>query len=753
MSDNDVEVKFGASLSDLQASVNEAKSNLSGFAEHAKAQADGIKESFTRLAEAVGVAFTIDSFKNWVEGEAELGEQTERTAAKLGITAQQASELSGMAVLTGTSFEGLERAFERLQPQLAQAETGSGRVAAALNALGISAKEFAALPIPQQIERAAEAFSHFADGPTKTAAAMALLGRAGAEMLPFLDRGKEGIEELGTIMSRTGAVMTNEMAASFAGTKEDLNEMSLAWQGLSNKFFDVANGPIDAVIRKITSLIESLKESDIRAGVELLANDAIDIAAAVAQFAVETKVHWDALIDDILAAPRAIGDAFAAVGGTLASVRAAINSVTHGDDDLRAAFPASAFGGIDAAAEKFAFQLQAIDDAAKKAKASVAAALSGSTGANPYGDLSGATFPGVGKPQVKSLDMGADTAAKQQTEATQTALNEEIKAYQDAAKQEEKALDDKLSHHQISDSEWLSQSLAALQKELTETTAVYQQELAQAGLTSEQKAQIKEREADAIRAINNQIVADERKAADETTKAYQDAGNEILSAWNSNLRGLLSGTESFHTAFLHTLGDLVIKWIEAVEKLVVQWVAGEAAKTAATNAGAAARTASGAGEASAGIAMDAMTAIKSIITSAAEAFAGVFGFLAPVLGPGAAGPAAAAEGMVLGKAGAVTSADIGMWQVPGDQMAMIHRNELIMPAAQAGAFRDMLSGAAATGGGASVSANVAPQFHVHAMDAQTVASTLMGNRAAIVKAVGQAVRDGAHHGVRGLRFA
>ena len=86
--------------------------------------------------------------------------------------------------------------------------------------------------------------------------------------------------------------------------------------------------------------------------------------------------------------------------------------------------------------------------------------------------------------------------------------------------------------------------------------------------------------------------------------------------------------------------------------------------------------------------------VRSILSSAAEAFAGVFGFLAPIMGPFAAGPATAAQATVAGMAGAVASADIGMWRVPQDMLTLVHHNELVMPAAQAGAFRGMLSGEA-----------------------------------------------------------
>ena len=182
-----------------------------------------------------------------------------------------------------------------------------------------------------------------------------------------------------------------------------------------------------------------------------------------------------------------------------------------------------------------------------------------------------------------------------------------------------------------------------------------------------------------------------REALDQQTQAYEKLGDTITGAFNSQLRGLLSGTESWSTAFKSVLGQLLIDFIEFSERSVVRWVAGEAAKTAATTAGTAARTSAETAGAAASLASQGAAMIRSILGSAAEAFAGVFGFLAPIMGPFAAGPAAAAQATVAAAAGGVASADIGMWSVPADMLTLVHHNELIMPAAEAGAFRGLLS--------------------------------------------------------------
>ncbi|PPQ26851.1 hypothetical protein CCR94_21550, partial [Rhodoblastus sphagnicola] len=94
---------------------------------------------------------------------------------------------------------------------------------------------------------------------------------------------------------------------------------------------------------------------------------------------------------------------------------------------------------------------------------------------------------------------------------------------------------------------------------------------------------------------------------------------------------------------------------------------------------------------------------------------------------------------------------IGAWSIPQSQLAMVHQNELIMPAAEAGAFRSMLSNQA-NGGGAQAQGGGDTHVHlnVSAMDAASVKSWLGANSRQIMKAMNQAMRNGDHLGLRRL---
>ena len=100
------------------------------------------------------------------------------------------------------------------------------------------------------------------------------------------------------------------------------------------------------------------------------------------------------------------------------------------------------------------------------------------------------------------------------------------------------------------------------------------------------------------------------------------------------------------------------------------------------------------------------------MASAAEAFAGVFGFLSPVMGPAAAGPAAAAEATVSGVGDAISAA--GGYDVPPGVSGLMryHEREMMLPAPLAERIRNM-TGQDGGGPGGGAMHIERPHFHFH----------------------------------------
>jgi len=176
---DDVTITIGAAIGGLIEGVSEANESLKELSETVK---------------LLAAAFAIKEVTEFMNAMGELGEQAERTSKMLGVNTTSVQEMGLEAKLTGGTAESLTMMMERFQLSLQHAQNVTSQQAAALKALGISAKDFIGLSPDQQMLKLSDAVSKFADGGNKTAAVMALIGRQGAQMIPVLDQGRVGLE-------------------------------------------------------------------------------------------------------------------------------------------------------------------------------------------------------------------------------------------------------------------------------------------------------------------------------------------------------------------------------------------------------------------------------------------------------------------------------------------------------------------------------------------------------------------------------
>jgi hypothetical protein len=185
-----------------------------------------------------------------------------------------------------------------------------------------------------------------------------------------------------------------------------------------------------------------------------------------------------------------------------------------------------------------------------------------------------------------------------------------------------------------------------------------------------------------------EVFAQKVKAVnDEVQQSFQSMFTGIMHASDIAVTGLLRGTMTWKQAFLSVLGGIWSQFAQMVEGMIVKWAAGEATKTVATLAGEQARVAAASAGAVEGQAILFAAAFKQIMADAGKTFAGVFAFLSPLMGPFAAGPAAAAGAVVAGVATGLPSFDTGAWSLPSDMVARVHKGEMIVPAQQAEQMR------------------------------------------------------------------
>jgi hypothetical protein len=231
---------------------------------------------------------------------------------------------------------------------------------------------------------------------------------------------------------------------------------------------------------------------------------------------------------------------------------------------------------------------------------------------------------------------------------------------------------------------------------------------------------------------NIDMVKLDAQAIAEQTKEWNKGLSMITSSFNTQLRGLLAGTTTWSQAWKKMLGDMIIKFIEFGEQMLQNWIAVELAKTTASIMGNTARKASDEAGTAASLATTLAAAIKAITIDASKVFGGVFGFLAPEMGPAAAAPAAAAAGSVLAT---TPSLDVGGY-VMRSGLAMVHQGEVI-PAAQ---VRMPYAGNGTGGGDTHLHAAV----NISAVDSRSIRRFFNDNAHHMVRALQRGLKGGAH---------
>ena len=199
------------------------------------------------------------------------------------------------------------------------------------------------------------------------------------------------------------------------------------------------------------------------------------------------------------------------------------------------------------------------------------------------------------------------------------------------------------------------------------------------------------------------------------------------------MAGLINRTTTWQSAMNNVWNSVLDHQLRSLQKMLVNHFAHEAAKTGATATGNATRNTFDLLGATKSIAISAWKTIMQIGHEAALAAAGAYAALAGIPGIGpfiAPAASAAALAAVLSLGASIASAAGGWGDIPQDQMAMVHKNEMILPASIASPLRASLANGGApalaslSSGGNQGGGDTHIHFSVNAMDAQSFKSAM-----------------------------
>jgi phage-related protein len=187
---------------------------------------------------------------------------------------QDASRLRFAAHETGVSYETLAKSTGKLSKALVAANGSEKAHAAMIKTLGFEYRDAAGhvLPMSQMLPKLADKFSKMQAGPEKTALAMKLFGKAGTDMLPFLNKGASGIAELEKQSDKFGLTLTGKNIDALKKAKMSQREWNASLDGLKvqigaqvlpmmNKLVGFIRDHIIPVVTAITGFVQKHKNA------------------------------------------------------------------------------------------------------------------------------------------------------------------------------------------------------------------------------------------------------------------------------------------------------------------------------------------------------------------------------------------------------------------------------------------------------------------------------------------------------------
>lgn len=218
-------------------------------------------EKITAIGLAMGAAIATGTAA-LIEGSIDAADKLGKLAQATGTTAETLSVLSYAGKLAGVETEQLGKGLEKLSQAAFKAQNGNQGLQNIFGRLGVSATDSNGRLKDSGVlmEELAVKFSGTADGAGKTALAMALFGKAGAALIPFLNQYGAEQARVNEEAHQFGLVLSTSTVEIAAKAHDNLMRLQEVLRGVG---FAVLGATLPAMVDLSDKLVQIAKDADI----------------------------------------------------------------------------------------------------------------------------------------------------------------------------------------------------------------------------------------------------------------------------------------------------------------------------------------------------------------------------------------------------------------------------------------------------------------------------------------------------------
>lgn len=226
-------IELALKADNFLASVKNAQNEAKAMERTLKPLGDMAQNLGAKLTALGGVA--AGSFTLMAKRAADLGDNMLDLSKKTGIGMKELSAYELLAKKSGTSFDGLSAGLTKLNRTIFEGATGSKEQAEIFSAMGIALRDSSGQirETSDILPQLAARFAQLEDGATKTALSVKVFGKAGADLIPFLNEGPAGLRQAAEETQKFNRALTEADGVMGDKFNESVTNLKTATDGLS----------------------------------------------------------------------------------------------------------------------------------------------------------------------------------------------------------------------------------------------------------------------------------------------------------------------------------------------------------------------------------------------------------------------------------------------------------------------------------------------------------------------------------------
>ena len=252
---SDVALRFGARDDGLNAQFARMSRDLDTLQGKVSKTSSAIGASFR----TIGAAAAAIGLGKLVGDSIQFADELQKASGRTGIAVEGLQRLQFIAAQTSGDIGSITSAINRMQNQLTLAGEGSDSAAKALARLQIPVSQFSALRPDEQFNRVAVAISQIPVPAERTAAAIGLFGRSGAELLPVLVSTGTELEKVSVQFDSIGGPVSEQAISKVDDLGDAFGRLKIATTNLSTELLALVAKPLTSAIDKIGQFLGGLR--------------------------------------------------------------------------------------------------------------------------------------------------------------------------------------------------------------------------------------------------------------------------------------------------------------------------------------------------------------------------------------------------------------------------------------------------------------------------------------------------------------